>query len=114
MSAQAAALEGQVASTREALAGAEAEVGRLEADRDRYREQVAELQSQVGAGLVTRLLAAQWLACSLPAAGYVAVGTHVCCSEAAAWAGPGSWPVLPLPAGPPGPLAPHHCRRIRA
>lgn len=45
--AQVGSLEGEASAAREAARGAEAEATRLEADRDRYREQVAELQSQV-------------------------------------------------------------------
>ena len=37
-----------VASTKESLRAAEQEASRLEGDRDRYKEQVVELQNQVG------------------------------------------------------------------
>ncbi len=42
-----AQLESAVGSARESLKTAEQEVGRMEEDRDRYKEQVGELQNQV-------------------------------------------------------------------
>lgn len=43
-------LESTAATAKESLRAAEQEASRLEGDRDRYKEQVAELQNQVGLG----------------------------------------------------------------